>query len=653
MAKIRHNKTDDDYEIVTAAEGTQKIAEILKDQTLRTALRNETGGILAKGTLVAVTGFSVPESRSLVGIADKDVAANRPALAVTEASVPNNTNFDGLVLGLLTGLNTSAFSVNDQLALGDAGAVSRPPPETDPFTGEIQLIGSIVRVDASNGSIYFTLSSGLLPMTAAQFFVTRETAPTGSVSGGEVTRATGLNVDVASGSGFVNDDVDVFRVPWSAVTDLALTASDTNFIFVDKNGLVQASVSPPAVGDNILLADAITDGSSILLLSNHRILLKERPALIHDYAKDVIGNVVVSGLTTIKDAIAFRLQVDTGTFYTRDFKVTVPATDPITFTYWFRDGSGGFTRVAGSTLIDKDNWDDGTGVLNSLIAGEFKKDLLFVVFTATGLVEYHVFYGQEVFTSQSEAEAGNLPSADGDVISNGVRSGGIVIEGAAVAIASVVDVRPFVGQLAPGTTEVTDHGLLSGLTDDDHSQYQLRSEEDAANGYAGLDGSSLLDAAQVPALEILGTSEGASSKVLKPTGAGAVAWSTLAHSEIASVGFDDHKTVNTVTTTDATLTTIATIPIPDDTVMLINARVVGRRTDAADRIMGEIRTGVFREAAGAATLEGATDLEFVRASDNQFDMQINVSGNNALIQVQGDVGKTINWRCVHEENSVA
>jgi hypothetical protein len=36
---------------------------------------------------------------------------------------------------------------------------------------------------------------------------------------------------------------------------------------------------------------------------------------------------------------------------------------------------------------------------------------------------------------------------------------------------------------------VTDHGGLSGLADDDHTQYQLRSEKGAANGYAGLDAS--------------------------------------------------------------------------------------------------------------------------------------------------------------------
>lgn len=441
----------------------------------RTPLRNQTGGVIAKGTIVAVSGFSIAENRPLVIVADKDDPTKRPGQAVIETAVANNTNFEGLVIGILTDLNTSAFSVNDQLVLGSAGSVSRPPPDADPFTGEIQLVGSVVRSDVTVGSIYFTLASGLLPMTAAEFFATRETSPTGSVSGGEVTRATGLNVDVASGSGFVNDDTDVFRVTWSAVTNLALTANDTNFIFVDKNGVVQASVSPPALGDSIILGDAITNATTVLMLANHRVVLKERPAAAHDYIRDVVGNIVVSGVITAKDAIALRLEVASGMFFIRDFGVTVPATDPITFTYWFRDGSGGFNRVAGSTLIDKDNFDDGSGTLAALIATEFKKDLLFVIPTASGAVEYHIFYGQEIFTSQSAAESGNLPAADSDIIVNGVQSGGIVIEGASATIASVVDVRPFLGQLGPGTTAVTDHGLLSGLGDNDHAIYLLRS----------------------------------------------------------------------------------------------------------------------------------------------------------------------------------
>ena len=44
-----------------------------------------------------------------------------------------------------------------------------------------------------------------------------------------------------------------------------------------------------------------------------------------------------------------------------------------------------------------------------------------------------------------------------------------------------------------------DHGALTGLADDDHPQYQLRSEEGAANGYAGLNGSGVIPLTQLPA----------------------------------------------------------------------------------------------------------------------------------------------------------
>lgn len=478
--------------------GSPRIAE-----NLYLKVRNETGAQLDKGDLVAAVGFSVGEDRILVDISDKDDPTKRPAIGILTENIADNSNSDLLLsVGSLTGIDTSMWSVNDQLVLGDDGALSRPPPEVDPFTGEVQLVGSVSRVHATLGSVFVTLGSGLQLATAAQFFATKEITPSGSISGGEVTRSTGLNVAVAAGTGYVNDGTDLFRVTWSAVANLLLTASTTNFIYVDENGVVQDSTSEPSNKSNILLAEAITDGASILLLSSHPTILEESPAQFHDYAKDVIGNIVVSGLMTAKDAIAYRLEVDAGVYYSHDFRSVVPATDPITFTYWYRDGGGGWTRVVAQTLIDEDNWDDGTGTLNSLVATEWKKDLLFVVYTASGVVEYHIFYGQEVFASQSEAESGNLPSAASDVITNGVRSGGIVIEGAAASIASVVDVRPFLGQLAPGTTAVTDHGLLSGLADDDHMQYILASGTRAMTGDLDMGAQAIINVGNVDGVDV-------------------------------------------------------------------------------------------------------------------------------------------------------
>lgn len=60
-----------------------------------------------------------------------------------------------------------------------------------------------------------------------------------------------------------------------------------------------------------------------------------------------------------------------------------------------------------------------------------------------------------------------------------------------------------------GEEPITDHGALSGLEDDDHTQYQLRSEKSAADGYASLDTESL-----VPTGE-LGTGTASSSTFLR------------------------------------------------------------------------------------------------------------------------------------------
>lgn len=104
---------------------------------------------------------------------------------------------------------------------------------------------------------------------------------------------------------------------------------------------------------------------------------------------------------------------------------------------------------------------------------------------------------------------------------------------------------------------------------------------------------------------------------------------------------------NTVTTNDATVTTLATIAIPDDTVVFIAVEVIGRRTNAADRA-GYLRNAVvFREAAGGATLQGAVDTALTRESDANWDATIDVNGNNARIRVTGRVGHDVNWKSVH------
>jgi hypothetical protein len=106
-------------------------------------------------------------------------------------------------------------------------------------------------------------------------------------------------------------------------------------------------------------------------------------------------------------------------------------------------------------------------------------------------------------------------------------------------------------------------------------------------------------------------------------------------------------------TTDATLTTIAAIAVPDDTVILVEASVVGRQTNAAARA-GYIRRALFyREAAGGVVQQGTINTEFTRESATLWNATFSISVNDVLIQVQGAAGDNVNWDCrytVHERS---
>lgn len=136
----------------------------------QTAVRNESGATIVQGKLVAVSGFSVSEAMPLAVLADKDDPAKRPALGFVIKDIPNNSNGSVVILGVLRGVDTSAFSLTDQLVLGTNGDPSRPPPEVDPFTGETQNVGQVVRVDATDGWISVNVGGQIRRFPAGHIF---------------------------------------------------------------------------------------------------------------------------------------------------------------------------------------------------------------------------------------------------------------------------------------------------------------------------------------------------------------------------------------------------------------------------------------------------------------------------------------------------
>lgn len=317
----------------------------------------------------------------------------------------------------------------------------------------------------------------------------RASISTGHVLGGALSRTGGLGISVAAGIGYINTGTGVVRVEWPT-TAILLPASAERRIYVDVSGVVQTSPGDPSNEANIVLGAARTDGIGVASLITHEVDLAQHLPAFHEYAEEVVGSISVSGCAATLSATPLCIDVDSGAFYTAQSRRTVPATAPISFAYWYRDGAGGHALAPGQTIVNPEYYDDETGVLALVPAGKWTKQVLFVAPGSEG-PEYSVVYGQEYFDSQAAAESGNTPVAPDYLSKLALRIAGVVTQRGAAVIASLVDLRPRLGQMVSGSTVVTDHGLLSGLGDDDHIAYLLANGARAMTGPLNMGGQSV------------------------------------------------------------------------------------------------------------------------------------------------------------------
>jgi hypothetical protein len=111
------------------------------------------------------------------------------------------------------------------------------------------------------------------------------------------------------------------------------------------------------------------------------------------------------------------------------------------------------------------------------------------------------------------------------------------------------------------------------------------------------------------------------------------------------VGAGDFIT-NTVMTSDATYTTIATVPIAASTSVLIDVKVSGFRTNGTDQGY-YIRRGGFVNRGGTVTQQGGTQSDFTRESVGNYDTRFLISGTDVLIQVRGQTAHDVEWTSKH------
>lgn len=102
-----------------------------------------------------------------------------------------------------------------------------------------------------------------------------------------------------------------------------------------------------------------------------------------------------------------------------------------------------------------------------------------------------------------------------------------------------------------------------------------------------------------------------------------------------------------VNTTDATLTTAQSIPVPADSMVLIEARILGRKTSGAGvGATGDgaayVRTARFKNIGGTVTIHNLQS-DFTSEDQAGWNGLLAVVGTNAVVRVQGSANNNMTW----------
>jgi len=258
----------------------------------------------------------------------------------------------------------------------------------------------------------------------------------GRICGGEITENAAHNgtIDVAAGTGFIKTTDSATGVTksfdWDADTGIALTDNMINYIYMDYNG------GAPVIGvttdrttldgrTEFILGKVYREGTTLHILS-FGIRLTELAYNEHERLISVRGFERASG-GEISETGQRYLTSGAGVFYFGLNRITTSAQDTSgadRFTYWYRDGGGGWTKVTGQQQIDNTHYDDGSGALATLTANRYGVHWVYIHFDS----DINVVYGKGNY-KLAEAENAVLPDTVPELVSDfGVLAAKIVVQ---------------------------------------------------------------------------------------------------------------------------------------------------------------------------------------------------------------------------------
>lgn len=484
------------------------------------------GSALAAG-LTAFTGAASDVTSGTfanVRISQASVTQHQAALSLTESQISDlGTYLTTVALNDVSDVTLTTAAQGDILYrnasgwvnlgpgtsgqfLQTQGAAANPQWATPSGSGNVSD-GDKGDITVSDSGATWTIDSGVVVGSAMER-VAGSTYSTvqhmqdlfhsaGVTTGGGITDDADGTITVAAGTGLIRATNDTTAVllwtDWAAESgvNVALTDNNMNYVYVEYNAgtpRVVASISAPTeLQTNVLLGTVYRSGTNLYITEATRALVGDHALQMIERMKATMPFQRETG-AIIGETGTLNITLTAGTFWEGLTQFTTAAFDSSgadTFTYYYRDGASGFTAVTAQSAIDPANYDGGTGTLAATSINDFTAHWVYLAQTG----DVYVLYGRGQYNTLAEAQAEGAPSTAPPFFSeNHVRLVGRLISQEGETVLSEV-ASSFDNDLSTATA--SDHGGLTGLGDDDHTQYLLVAGTRAMSGNLDLGGNGI------------------------------------------------------------------------------------------------------------------------------------------------------------------
>jgi len=356
---------------------------------------------------------------------------------------------------------------------------------------------TVLITDSAVGGVSFT---GELNYSSSTFSNITDIGPLvltsstmGVFDGGELSAGAGLTLNVAALKGYISvgvppaDNVEYFQL---AAQTISITASSNNYIYINSSAILVQNPAAPDTTANILLGRVVTNATDIIFIEKSPLDSHHYSNKIDRVFREAIGSVYAFG-SLVSENGTRGLNVTAGEYYYSETEFEPVGGTGISWSSFYESATAGvYTRVTGVTTVDRDFYDDGTGTLASIPSGKHVKHLLMVLGGPSE--QYSLIYATDYYNTLAEAQAAPLPIVPNFMSGAFARVASVIVGPAHTNILDIIDERPRVGFASSSSVGgITDHGALSGLGDNDHDQYLLRSGLNIMSGNLDMGGNSI------------------------------------------------------------------------------------------------------------------------------------------------------------------